>query len=170
MDSENDAVWVYDSSSGLVSGRPTLFFVDQIPDLADAVDIAASQIGLLIQYTDGTVDQCNRVSTSSDGAGDQVGISCNKLIFKDERIGFGESEQIPNAKTIELLHSPPPESSLLFLDTESGGVYRYSLNLIYQGQYQPDVPFEDELTSLTLGPPNNIFIATGNQVHHAFIN
>jgi hypothetical protein len=170
MDTEQDAVWVYDSSTGLVSGRPTLFFVDQIPDLADAIDIAASQIGLLILYTDGTVDQCNRVSTSSDAVGDQFGSSCSKLKFNDERIGFGESDQIPNAKPLELLHSPPPESSLLFLDTESGGVFRYSLNLVYQGQYQPDFPLADSLTSMTLGPPNNIFIATGNQVHHAFIN
>jgi hypothetical protein len=170
MDTEQDAVWVYDSSSGLVSGRPTLYFVDQIPDLAEAIDIAASQIGLLILYNDGTVDQCTRVSTSSDALGDQINSACNELVFNDDRAGFGESAQIPNAQPLELQYAPPPESSLLLLDTNSGGVFRYGVNLIYQGQYLPDNPFGETLTSLTIGPPNSIFIATGNQVHHAFID
>jgi hypothetical protein len=169
MDTEQDAVWVYDSSTGLVSGRPTLYFVDQIPDLAEAIDITASQIGLLILYADGTVDQCTRVSTSSDALGDQIDSACSKLVFDDDRAGFGESVQIPNAQPLELQYAPPPESSLLLLDTNSGGVFRYGMNLIYQGQYLPENSFGEIITSMTLGPPNSIFIATGNQVHHAFI-
>ncbi len=170
MDSEKDAVWVYDSSSGLVSGRPTLFFTNQIPELEDAIDVAATQIGLLILYADGTVDQCNRTSTPDDGTGEQQGSACTSLKFHDERIGFGETDLIPNANPIKLLHPPAPESSILFLDVQSGGVFRYSLNMVYQGQYHPDIPFDESQTAMTLGPPNNLFIATGNQVLHAFIN
>lgn len=170
MDTDQDAVWVYDSRDGLVSGRPTLFFVDQIPDLAGAIDLAASQIGLLILYSDGTVDLCTRVATSSDALGDQIDSACTEIMFNDDRAGFGESAQIPNTSLAELLYAPPPDSSIIFLDAKSGGVFRYSLNLLYQGRYLPEIPFDDDLSSMTLGPPNSIFVATGNQVHHAFID
>lgn len=170
MDTDLDAVWVFDSTSGLVSGKPTLYFVDQVPDLEEAIDISASQNGLLILYADGRVDQCNRVANSDSGVGEQLGSVCIQLKGFDEREGIGESDQIPNAQPVELLYSPPPDPSFYFLDVKSGGVFRYSLNMIYQGQYHPVVPFDEKLTSMTFGPPNVIFVATGNQVYHAFLN
>jgi hypothetical protein len=121
-------------------------------------------------YADGRIDRCNRVANSDSGVEEQAGSVCNQLKVVDEREEIGESDQIPNAQPVELLYSPPPDPSFYFLDVKSGGVFHYSLNMIYQGQYHPVDPFDEQLTSMTFGPPNNIFVATGNQVYHAFLN
>lgn len=170
MDTAQDAVWVYDSTSGLVSGRPTLYFVDQIPDLADAIDIAASQIGLLILYADGHVDQCNRSISTNESVDDQFSGTCKEVSFTDDRAGHAGPTRIPGASPKEILNAPAPESELLFLDSLSGGVFLYGSNLAYLGQYQPEIAFNEDLTAMALGPPNSVFIAAGSQVFHAFVN
>ncbi len=54
---------------------------------------------------------------------------------------------------------------LYFLDILSNTVFHYSMRLVYQGQFRPSEPFEDEVTAITIGQPNDLYIASGNQIY-----
>jgi hypothetical protein len=41
------------------------------------------------------------------------------------------------------------------------------MRLVYQGQIKPVEAFESIPTALTLGPPNDLFVAVGDQVYYA---
>jgi hypothetical protein len=169
LDSEYNAVLTYDASNGFISGNPSYYFGDQIPDLSGAIDIIGSQEGLLILYADGHTDLCNQEVQSDPISGEAQISVCETLFFRDERSGYAEEElrQIPNAVPIEVHYSPPPEPSLYFQDSLSGGVYQYSLRMIYQTKFLPRDPLPEEVAAFTIGPPNLLYIAAGNQVYYA---
>jgi hypothetical protein len=52
-------------------------------------------------------------------------------------------------------------------NTFSNSIYHYSLRLVYQGRYTPLQPFIEEITTLALGPPNDLYLAVGAHVYHA---
>ena len=64
-------------------------------------------------------------------------------------------------------YTPPPEPSLFFLDSLNNRIFHYSLRLVYQAQYTPIEPFPQDLTAITLGPLNDLYVAAGNQVFYA---
>jgi hypothetical protein len=66
-----------------------------------------------------------------------------------------------------MTYTPPPEPSVFFLDSLSGGIYHYSLRLVYQGLYLPMQPYEGQVSALAVGPPNDLFVAAGAQVYRA---
>jgi hypothetical protein len=41
------------------------------------------------------------------------------------------------------------------------------MRLVYQGQIRPAEPFDELPSALALGPPNDIFLAVGDQVYFA---
>jgi hypothetical protein len=59
---------------------------------------------------------------------------------------------------------------LYFLDIFSNSVLHFSMRLVYQAKYLPMVPFDAEISTFTLGPPNDIFLAIGSQVYHTSPN
>ena len=167
MDTENNAVYIYNASGGVFSGTPTLFFVEEVRDLSGAIDLAMAQDELLLLYADGRLDRCRRIYEPQLEGGVRIRVECDDgLHFQDERPGYEATTRIPGAIPIEMDFSPPPEPSLFFLDTYGNKVVQYSMRLVYQGQFVPLQPFEDDITALTLGPPNDLFIAVGSQVFH----
>lgn len=167
LDPRANAVWLYDATGGLFSGEAGIYFVETVPDLSDAVDIAKSQEELFILHSDGTLDRCRR-TRETEGGGAQIRVECEQdLRFKDDRPGGQEADSIPDAEITEMIYSAPPEPSLYFLDETAGAVYHYSMRMAYQGQIRPLEPFPETVTTLTLGPPNDLFIATDHQVYYA---
>jgi hypothetical protein len=169
LDSDRNFVFVYDASDGFVSGNPSSYFVGQVPDLSGAIDIAASQDGLLILFLDGHLDLCYQVSEIDPTTGNTVQTECETLQFMDERVGYEDQtfRQIPDASPLQVYFSPPPEPSLYFLDTKSGGIFQYSMRMIYQSKYLPQNTFDDEVTAFAIGQPNHAYIAVGNQIYHS---
>jgi hypothetical protein len=145
-----------------------LYFVDQVPDLSGAIDLAKTQDELLILHNDGHLDRCQRSLEAAAGGGVQVRASCDaEPRFQDERPGYGGGRSIPGALPAQIAYSPPPEPSIFILDSLSGNVYHYSMRLVYQGQYQPISEFETPPSSLAFGPPNTLFLGMGDQVYYA---
>jgi hypothetical protein len=169
LDTEYNAILTYDASDGFISGNPSSYFNEQTPDLSSAIDIIGSQEGLLILYADGHMDLCSQEVQSDPISGDVLRTVCQTQYFQDERLGFEEEElrQVPNALPIEVYYSPPPEPSLYLLDVVSGGVFQYSMRMIYQTKYLPRNTLPEEATAFTIGPPNLLYIAAGNQVYYA---
>ena len=167
LDPRANAVWMYDASGGLFSGGPAMYFAESVPDLKGAIDLAMTQEELFLLYQNGKLDRCRRVLDDSSASLQTIRVDCEKgLVFQDERPGGATSDHIPGAAPITAVYSPPPEPSLYFLDLLTGGVYHYSMRLVYQGLYLPGAELEGEVTALALGPPNDLYVAAGAQVYH----
>ncbi len=168
LDPVLNAVWIYEASGGFFSGTPELFFVEDVRDLKGAVDLALAQDELVILYADGRLDRCQRtLGARQDDGSRRIRVECDaEPYFQDERPGFEPTAQIPGAIPVEMAYSSPPEPALYFLDLLSNSVFHYSLRLVYQGQLLPLEPFEAEISAMTLGPPNDIYLAVGSQVVH----
>lgn len=168
LDPSTNSVWIYEATGGLFSGIPELYFVEDIQDLSSAIDLALAQDELVVLYADGRLDRCRRAREPDSGGGERIRVECDPdPNFQDERLGREQTPQIPGAVPIEMDYSAPPEPSLFFLDLLSNTVFHYSMRLVYQGQYLPLETFDGEITAMTLGPPNDLYIAVGSQVLHA---
>jgi hypothetical protein len=168
LDPEVNAVWMYDASGGLFTESPQLYFAEQGIDLSEAIDIALAQDQLLILFADGHVESCRRMVENETGGGVRIRVECEpNLQFQDDRPGISPSAQIPGASAVEMVYGAPPEPGLYFLDSLSDSIYLYSMRLVYQGQLRPAEPFDELPSALALGPPNDIFLAVGDQVYFA---
>ena len=162
LDPEANAVWLYDASGGVFSGGAGLYFVDDVPELSDAIDLAQSQEELFILHADGSLDRCTR----NRDAG-VIQVECQQDVrFVDERPSSPSAEgQQPVIS--EMLYSPPPEPSLYFLDSASRSVLQFSMRMVYQADIRAIGGFDQAVSALTLGPPNDLFVAAGTQVYYA---
>jgi hypothetical protein len=168
LDSEADAVWIYDATDGLFSGEPSFYFAEDVLDLGSAIDVAMAEEELLILHKDGKLNRCRRSFESSADGSSRVQVECEREpTFQDERPGREARGHIPDAVPLDMTYTPPPEPSVFFLDSLSGGIYHYSLRLVYQGLYLPMQPYEGQVSALAVGPPNDLFVAAGAQVYRA---
>lgn len=168
LDPPSNAVWIYDATDGLFSGNAGLYYVEDVPDLSDAIDLAMAQDELIVLHEDASITRCRRTVDNAPDGSIRIRVECDpNPLFEDQRPGIAASATIPNAKPISVVYSPPPEPSLYFLDPENESIYQYSMRLVYQAQHLPEVPWEEAPTAITIGPPNDLFIASGNQVYFA---
>lgn len=168
LDPEANSVWIYDASGGLFSGNAEIYFVEEVPDLREAVDLALAQDQLLLLFADGHLESCRRSLEPDSSGGSRISVACEReLRFQDERPGREPTTRIPGATPVEMIYSPPPEPSLFFLDSTTGTVYLYSMRLVYQGQFRPEEAFDQSPSAITVGPPHELFVAVGDQVYSA---
>jgi hypothetical protein len=166
LDPEKNAVWIYNAADGLFSGSPALYFVEDVPELGTAIDLALAQDELIILYGDGTIDRCRRTVENTPEGNIRIRVECEPdPSFQDERPGNLPQRTIPGAVPGGLVYSPPPEPSLFFLDTTHGTVFHYSMRLVYQAQYP--TAFSSAVSAAAEGPPNDLFVAAGDQVYYA---
>ncbi len=166
LDPVKNAVWIYDAADGLFSGSPALYFVEDVRELGTAIDLALAQDELIILYADGGIDRCRR-NVERTAQGDvRIRVECEtEPQFQDERVGFGPQATILGAEPVSSVYSPPPEPSLFFLDGVEGTVFHYSMRLVYQAQYPTS--FEAQVSAITGAPPNDLFVAAGDQIYYA---
>jgi hypothetical protein len=168
LDPGTNSVWMYESVGGLFSGNPKRYFAEEVRDLSSAIDLALAQDELVILYADGRLDRCRRTQEPDPEGGERIRVECDpEPYFQDDRPGRERTAQIPGAVPVEMDYSPPPEPSLYFLDQLSNSIFQYSMRLVYQGQYLPVEPFDSEITAMTLGPPNDLYLAVASQIYHA---
>ena len=166
LDPVKNAVWIYDAAGGLFSGTPALYFAEEVPQLGTAVDLALALDELIILYADGQIDRCRRSTENAPDGSLRIRVECEtEPRFQDERPGQAPRTNILGGLPASIEYSPPPEPSLFFLDLTQGTVYHYSMRLVYQGQYPTS--FGSEATAITIGPPNGLFVAVGDQVYAA---
>ena len=165
LDSVKNAVWIYDAADGLFSGSPAIYFVEDVRELGTAIDLALAQDELIILYADGGIDRCRRDVASTAEGNLRIRVECEgEPQYQDERAGFAPQATIPGAKPVSFVYSSPPEPSLFFLDGIEGTVLHYSMRLVYQAQYPTS--FEAPVSAITLAPPNDLFVAAGDQIYY----
>jgi len=168
LDSAIDSVYLYSAAGGLFSGVPEFYFAEEVHDLNGSIDLALAQDELILLYADGKLDRCRRYEEYDPQGNPRIRVECEENPhFEDERAGYASSPQIPGAIPIAMEYTPPPEPSLFFLDSLNNRIFHYSLRLVYQAQYTPIEPFPQDLTAITLGPLNDLYVAAGNQVFYA---
>jgi hypothetical protein len=166
LDPVKNAVWIYDAADGLFSGSPALYFVEDVRELGTAIDLALAQDELIILYADGGIDRCRRDVERTVEGNVRIRVECEtKPQFQDERVGFGPQATILGAELVNFVYSSPPEPSLFFLDGMEGSVLHYSMRLVYQAQYP--TTFEAQVSAITAAPPNDLFVAAGDQIYYA---
>lgn len=166
LDPGKNTVWIYDASDGLFSGSPALYFVEDVPALGTAIDLALAQDELIILYADGGIDRCRRLVENTTSGTLRIRVECElEPSFQDERPGQPPRATFPGASPAQVVYSPPPEPSLFLLDSGEGTVYHYSMRLVYQGQYP--TAFDAPVSAITQGPPNSLYVAAGEQVYVA---
>lgn len=168
LDPLTNAVWIY---FGLGSGLPefpdppTLFFVEEVPSLQTAVDIAINRDDLYILYDDGHIVTCQYSNLP------EAPTRCtDPAVYVDNRPGYESSPYLAGANLAHIFYSQPPEPSLYFLDPLARSFYHFTLRLNLVQQFQPQPDLEPGLaTALAISSTRSVFMAIGNQVYQAFL-
>jgi hypothetical protein len=167
LDPKSNAVWMYDATGGVFSGNPSLYFAEQAPELPDAIDLADAQEELFILHQDGSLDRCQRTTEQQTGGGVHIRVDCTKdETFKQATAAGQSGGLLPGALLTQMDYSPPPEPSLYFLDAVEKAVYHYSMRMVYQGRLESNTDIPEHASAMTLGPPNDLYLAAGGQVYY----
>lgn len=169
LDPQAQAVWIY--QVGDLSRTPRLFFDEQIPQLDDAIDLAADRDDLYILHSDGRLTLCtfSVFSVAPTRCTDPAP-------YRDSRQGRENQLLLPESRFTRLLAVRPPDPSLFMLAGEAHIVYRFSLRLLsYDRQYRllsPNVlgaaGQSQPATALALTPDNRVlFLAFGSYLLYA---
>jgi len=167
LDAKVNAVYRYFRSENMLfSSPPRLYFDNQIPRMADVIDMAVDQEYLYLLHQDGSMTTCSASGFTTECAdpapyGDsRHGRSPDPLTFEDARF-------------IRMQATQPPDPSLYILDEAESSIYHFSLRkLNLQRQYRPQVEPEYPLparaaTAFVITPNRRALLAFGNRIFYA---
>ncbi len=159
LDPQVNAVWIFRDAD--VSEEPRLFFGEQVPPMADVIDLAINNNDLFLLHADGHMTTCvfSALIESPTRCEDPA-------VYADARPGRQNGTVVAEARFDEILFSPPPDPSLYLLEPESQSIYHFSVRLTFQRQYRPLNHIADgPATAFSLDRDNHtLFLAVGNQV------
>lgn len=168
LDPVNNAVYYYDGEGGRFNDKPHLFFDEEIPHMADVIDIAVDQEFLYLLHADGQMTIC-------EGGGiSLVSTRCTDTPYGDPRPGYDPAPlAFEGVRFSQIQATQPPDPSLFALDGENHAIYHLSLRrLNLQRQFRPrvdtDFPLPSEpATAFAIAPNRRALIAFGNEVFFA---
>ncbi|MFH1185328.1 MAG: hypothetical protein V1755_09870 [Chloroflexota bacterium] len=168
LDAQARAVWVYAGEDGTFVDRPYFFFGGQIPELEDAIDLAVNADDLYVLHSDG------RISTCSYSRLEAVPTRCvdpASLINPIE--AYRDQELFAQAHFTQMMFSPAPDASLLLLDADGQGVFRFTArSLELQGQLRPlagraNAMPAGEVTAMGISPNHVLYFALRDRIYFA---
>lgn len=168
LDAQSHAVWVYVGKDGSFVDRPYFFFGGQIPELADAIDLAVNNDDLYILHSDGHLSTCSysRIQTVPTRCVDPVPMVNPFPAYRDTNL-FSE------AHFTEMMFTPAPDSALLLLDADSQGVFRFTpRSLELQSQLRPQAGRANPLPqgivgAMTVSPNHILYFALQDNLYFA---
>ncbi|MCL4560564.1 MAG: hypothetical protein M1281_08120 [Chloroflexi bacterium] len=170
MDSANNEVWIYAGGTAAFRDAPYSFFDEQIPSIADAVDLAVNSSDLYLLHADGHLTLC----TLSYMQGSPTRCT-DPAVYSDLRPGRQNGvATLPNTKFTQMLFTPPPDPSIYLLDQAERSVYHFSMRLNLQRLLLPANPADEGIpdtpvTAFTISSTRTIFLAFGNKVFYAMM-
>jgi hypothetical protein len=168
LDAQARAVWVYVGDDSAFVDRPYFFFGGQIPQLEDATDVAVNADDLYVLHADGRISTCSysRIESVPTRCIDPAALLNPLEAYRDQDL-FGQ------AHFTQLMFSPPPDSSLLVLDADGQGVFRFSArSLELQAQLRPlagranSMP-AGEVTAMGMSPNHVLYFALRDRIYFA---
>jgi hypothetical protein len=162
LDIQNNAVWRFDGANHAFTGRPRLFFGNEVPDLSDIVDLTVYQDDLYLLRSSGKMTVCTYSNF------DFSPTRCNDPSLYGSR--SGPVQNFSDASFLQMQTTNPPDPSLFILDTKNPAIYHFSLRLNYQRQLRQD-PESDfplpqkQVTAFAIAPTRVIFLAFNNEIY-----
>jgi hypothetical protein len=168
LDAEARAVWVYLGDDGAFVDRPYFFFGGEIPALEDAIDLAVNADDLYVLHSDG------RISTCSYSRIESVPTRCvDPALLANPLPAYRDQDLFSQAHFTQMMFSPPPDSTLLLLDAENQGVYRFNgRSLELQAHMRPlagranGMP-AGQVTAMGIGPNHVLYFALRDRLYFA---
>lgn len=168
LDVRSNAVWRFEGIGVEFFMAPRFYFGNDVPNLAEAIDIAVYQDDLFIINSDGRLIMCTFSSISTTPT------RCNDPY--PYRIGLAgqpiqEMARL-EARFSQVLSTQPPEPSLYFLDPETPAIYQFSLGMTFIRELQPSRDGDYSMpagpaTAFTVTSGRNMILAYGNQIYSA---
>ena len=168
LDAQARAVWVYVGEDGTFVDRPYFFFGGQIPELEDAIDLAVNADDLYVLHSDGRISTCSysRIETVPTRCVDPVPLINPLEAYRDYDL-------FAQAHFTQLMFSPAPDSSLLLLDADGQGVFRFAArSLELQSQLRPLAGHANtmpagEVTAMDISPNHVLYFALRDRIYFA---
>lgn len=163
LDPSNSAVWIY--WGGEAGQEPAFFFGDDVPNMADVIDIAVDKRDLYLLHADGSITMCTYSS---------MGVAPTRCsdpaIYVDARPGLEGKAFIPERPFTRVLTSLPPDPSLFLLEPQEQAVYHFSLRtLTFHRRFEPQARYSTRpVTAFAVEPLRRIlYVAMGNNIYQA---
>lgn len=168
LDAQARAVWVYVGEDDTFVDRPYFFFGGQIPELEDAIDLAVSADDLYVLHSDGRISTCSysRIESVPTRCADPSPMVNPIAAYRDQDI-------FAQAHFTQMMFSPPPDASLLLLDSDGQGVFRFtSRSLELQAQLRPlagraNAMPAGEVTAMGISPNHVLYFALRDRIYFA---
>jgi len=168
LDATSRAVWVFVGKDTVFTDTPYFYFGNQIPNIENSIDMAASGDDLYILNADGHLTTCtfSRISETPTRCQDPASHIDNFPVHRDMDI-------FAQAHFTQLALTSPPNPVVLLLDADHQSVFRLtprSLELQNQvtGYAGKGNPFQSgPVTAMTVSPNYVLYFAIGNQVYFA---
>ncbi|HEY5982151.1 MAG TPA: hypothetical protein VIU38_01645 [Anaerolineales bacterium] len=168
LDAQSRAVWVYVGADGAFVDRPYFFFGGQIPELADAIDMAVSADDLYVLHSDGRLSTCSysRIQSVPTRCVDPAPLSNPLGAYRDQDL-------FSQAHFTQMMFSPPPDASLLLLDADGQGVFRFSARTLeLQSHMRPlagksNAMPAGEVTAMGISPNHILYFALRDRIYFA---
>ena len=165
LDPQTNAVWIYSGEDYSYGEEPRFFFGAEVPTLRRMLDLAVEGQDLYLINENGRMALCHfrddleEPSTCQDPAQ-----------YTDMRPGRSPGPQIEGAVFEQVQIGEPPQPSLYLLDPVTRAVYRFSLNLSLDTQFQSLTPLPEGLaTAFAITPNRAILLAIENDIYIGFI-
>lgn len=165
LDTNNNAVWRFEGFGLDFSNKPRLFFDNEVPNLAGAIDLAIYMDDLFVLNQDGHMLMCtySYVETTPTRCTDPYPYRVS--------VSGQEPQALINmdAQFTQMQATQPPEPSLYFLDASGRSIQQFSMSLNFVRRLQPRTDGEDPLpdtapSAFAVTNGRNLVVAYDNQV------
>jgi hypothetical protein len=160
-----NAVWLFEGDDFSYAEEPRFFFGAEVPSLRRMLDLALEGDALFLASEDGHVAICEYSEDVENPTTCQ-----DPAQFTDARPGRTSGERIEGANFAQIQISEPPQPALYMLDPVARAVYRFSLALGLDTQFQSSTLLPEGLvTAFAITPNRAILFAFENDVYIGFM-
>ena len=168
LDQKSNAVWRYEGSNLEFMNPPRLFFDNEIPNLASAIDLILYQDDLFVLHSDGHMLQCtySNVSTAPTRCTDPA-------LYHFVLPGQASKESTTlEGSLLQFQATQPPEPALFFLEGSNPALYEFSYSLNYVRQLRfsgkTGISLPNSVpTAFAITPGRNLIMAYDNWLYSA---
>jgi len=168
LDAPARAVWVYNGKDGTFVDRPYFFFGGQTPEKQDVIDLIISGDDLYMLHADGHLSTCSfsRIESKPTRCQDPTPLVNPFKAYQD-------NDLFASAHFTQLLFNALPDQSILILDADTQGVFRFAQrSLELQNQFRPTIGSTNPVASgpagaIAVGSNHVLYLAVNGQVYFA---
>lgn len=166
LDPKANAVYWYSGQLGIYANAPHLYFDEDVPFMADVIDLAIDQEFLYLLHEDGRMTVC-----TNGGVFFGTTRCTDPAPYGDGREGYDPAPLIfPGAQFTQIQTTQPPDPSLFALDVQNTSIFHLSqrrMNL--QRQYVPLLNSDFQVprrapTAFAVTPNRRVLVAFDNEV------